>query len=118
MILPSTTACTRATTVPKTEWEELEEVDNGDYRIRTYDGQEYATGRFTRTDSTVVIYEVFREGKRLEVNPIVIPAKDIESVKKVRLWRTGTAIFVVSVVTVAAGVFILGYLAFGGESLD
>ncbi|MGD8415382.1 MAG: hypothetical protein PVF33_14165, partial [Candidatus Latescibacterota bacterium] len=48
----------------------------------TYDGHEYATGKFSNNDSTIVISELFREGKRFEVELIVVQLKDIESVKK------------------------------------
>jgi hypothetical protein len=107
--------CTRAATVRSSEWESLDEVTEGDYRIRTYDGHEYATGKFTKTDSTVVISELFREGKRFEVEPIVVQLEDIESVKRVRLWGPGTTIIVVAVVGVAAAV---AYASAFAEGLD
>jgi len=105
--------CTRAANVSSSEWESLDEVTEGDYRIRTYDGHEYATGKFSKTDSTVVISELFREGKRFEVGPIVVQLEDIESVKKVRLWKPGTTLIVVALVGVAAVVIYASALASG-----
>jgi hypothetical protein len=101
VITASVMGCTRAATLPSSEWESLDEVTDGDYRIRTYDGHEYATGEFTKTDSTVVISELFRDGKRFEIEPIVVPVEDIESVKKVQLWGPGTGIIVVGLAAVA-----------------
>lgn len=105
--------CTRAATLPSSEWESLDEVTEGDYRIRTYDGHEYATGKFSKTDSTVVISELFQEGKRFEVEPIVVQLEDIESVKKVRMWKPGTTIIVVALVGAAAVVAYAWALAEG-----
>lgn len=84
--------CTKATRLSEAEWDDIEEVETGDYRIRTRDGQEYATGRFTKTDSTVVMHEIYRNSRRIEVDPIVIPVGEIESVKKVSVWKFGTAV--------------------------
>ena len=50
MIVVALTGCTRAATLPSSEWESLDEVTEGDYRIRTFDGKEYATGKFSKTD--------------------------------------------------------------------
>ena len=113
MIVVALTGCTRAATLPSSEWESLNEVTEGDYRIRTFDGKEYAAGKLSKTDSTVVISEVFREGKRFEVEPIVVQLEDIESVKKVGLWGPGTAIIVVTLVGVAAAVAYAWALAEG-----
>ena len=82
--------CSRATRISGTDWNEIEEVTRGDYRIRTHDGQEYATGLFTKTDSTVVILAVYRDSRRYKVDPIVIPLEDIESINKIKLWKLGT----------------------------
>jgi hypothetical protein len=109
----SVTGYTRATTLPSSEWENLENVTGGDYRIRTYDGHEYATGKFSKNDSTSVISELFREGKRFEVEPIVVQLKDIESVKKVRLWKPGTTIIVVVLISAAAALIYAWSLAEG-----
>jgi hypothetical protein len=115
VITASVMGCTRAATLPSSEWERLDDVTEGDYRIRTYDGHEYATGKFTKTDSTVVISELFRDGKRFEVEPIVVPVEDIESVKKVRLWKPGTAVIVVALVGVAV---VVVYASAFAEGLD
>jgi hypothetical protein len=113
VITASVMGCTRAATLPSSQWESLDEVTEGDYRIRTHDGHEYATGKFTKTDSTVVISELFREGKRFEVEPIVEQLEDIESVKIVRLWKPGTTIIVVALVGVATVVLYAWALAEG-----
>jgi hypothetical protein len=105
--------CTRAATLSSSEWESLDKVTEGDYRIRTYDGHEYATGKFSKTDSTVVISELYREGKRFEIEPIVVPVEDIESVKQVKLWGPGTTIIVVALVGMAAAVAYAWVLAAG-----
>ena len=60
-----------------------------------------------------MISGVFREGKRFEVEPIVVQLEDIESVKKVGLWGPGTAIIVVALVGVAAAVAYAWALAEG-----
>jgi hypothetical protein len=84
--------------VPDTEWEETQEVNSGEYRIRTFAGDKYETGRFVKTDSTIIITELYRGGKRIKVAPLAIPLVEIESVERVQIWRLGTAIISVLVV--------------------
>jgi len=103
LVVFGVTGCTRAVDVPTSEWENVDEVTEGDYRIRTVDGRDYATGKFTKTDSTVVIFEVYRDGKRIAIDPVVLSLEEVDSVKKVQLWSTGTNIIVISTFVVAAG---------------
>jgi hypothetical protein len=89
------------------------ESTNSSYRIRTVDGAEYRSGRFTKTDSTLTIHELFIDGKRNEVEPVTLSLGDLQSVETVELNRGRTSLvligsgFVVVAITVLTG-FSLG----------
>jgi hypothetical protein len=89
--------------VPDTERETTREVNSGEYRIKTHDGDKYETGRFTKTESTLVITELYRGGKRIKVAPFAIPLDEIESVERIQAWWLGITIF--SVLILGAALF-------------
>jgi hypothetical protein len=57
---------------------------------------------FVKTDSTIVITEVYRDSRRYPVDPIVLYFDEIESVKQVKLWTLATVVLTTVVVCAAA----------------
>ena len=106
----STVGCAKKSMlVSDSDWDPHEEMYEGYFRIKLIDGRDFEAGRIARTDSSVVIYELYRNGERIEVDPLKIRMSDIDCIKKSKIWWPAT-IAIIVVVGGAAG--FAAYIAF------
>lgn len=75
------------------------------HRIRTVAGVKYSVGSFTRTDSTLTIHELYSDGKRREIEPLVLAMRDIESVEAIQM-REGLTFLALFTIGMVALIFI------------
>jgi hypothetical protein len=87
--LISTLGCTRAMLISENEWDQKIEEYEGDYRIRTINGDEIEVMRFAKTDSSLIIYE-YRDNDRIRIDRLELHMNEIESIEKSKIWWSGT----------------------------
>lgn len=91
--------CTHSINVTDAEWEENtdkyasywknepnEIIFEGDYIFHLTDGNTINPTRLAKTDSTFVIYEVYKGGGTELEEPLVVPLDKVESIEKITMW--------------------------------
>lgn len=104
--LISTASCEKAMLVSDSEWDPHEAMYEGYFRIKLTDGRDFKARRIARTDSSVVIYELYRYQERIEIDPLEVPMSDIDYIKKSKIWWPGT----IAIIVVVGGA--IGYVAY------
>jgi len=114
--------CTHSINVTDAEWEEStdkyasylsgeprEIMFKGDYIFHLIDGSELKPTRLIKTDSTFVIYEVYKNGKSVKVDdPIVVPVSEVESIEKITMWWIPTIAILAGMSAFALYIIALG----------
>ena len=109
----STIGCAKkAMLVSDSDWDPHEEMYEGYFRIKLTDGRDFEARRIARTDSSVVIYELFRNRERIEIDPLEIRLSDIDSIKKSKVWWPGTIAIIVVIGGVVVIVGVVGFYAY------
>ncbi|MCK4548819.1 MAG: hypothetical protein KAU49_01575 [Candidatus Krumholzibacteria bacterium] len=116
--------CTHIVNVPDSEWEVKEDkfdpprnyrdgelIFSGDYIFHLTDGSTLSPSRFTRTDSTFIILEIYTQVSHTELDdPIVLPFDEVDHIEKISAWWWPTKVLLVAIGGTVAFIAFLGYM--------
>ena len=123
-----TAGCAHRVSVSEDEWveekneygslwndENDEKMYHGNYRFHLVDGKKISPTKFTKTDSTFVILQIYDGLQNADIEPMVLPVTEVASIDKITMWWFPTTLILTGLLIAIGFAALLGA---GFETLD